>query len=77
VLLHSERLRREGSERATILVICPLRNLILDQLDEAKDLGIPATSSSFFRIDKRRMGNCILGARTCPQGRLSSMFKRK
>jgi len=44
VLLHSERLRREGPERATILVICPLRSLILDQLDEARDLGISATS---------------------------------
>lgn len=45
VLLHSERLRREGlTEKATILVISPLRSLIEEQLDEAKDLGIAATS---------------------------------
>ena len=42
----SEKFHRQGqlNRNATILVICPLRSLIEDQLTEVQDLGILASS---------------------------------
>ena len=47
VLLTSEKFHRQGqrNRNATILVICPLRSLIEDQLTEVQGLGILASSS--------------------------------
>lgn len=57
VMLHSERLRRQGStEKATLLVISPLRSLIEDQLDETRDLGITATSLPEASIESIKQG---------------------
>ena len=45
-LLTSEVFRRRGEfkRKSTILVICPLRSLIEDQLAEVRDLGISASA---------------------------------
>ena len=46
ILLTSEKFHRQGqlNRDATILVVCPLRILIEDQLTEVQDLGILASS---------------------------------
>ncbi len=45
-LLVTEKFKRQGVEKrdGTILVICPLRSLMEDQLREVADLGISASS---------------------------------
>ena len=55
-LLATEKFMRQGEEKrdGTMLVICPLRSLIEDQIREAADLGISASSlpeSSFEDVN--------------------------
>ena len=43
-------LRLKGkSHRLYVLVVCPLKSIIEDQIAEAKSMGIPAASADKFR----------------------------
>lgn len=59
VLLTSEKFKRQGqlNRNATILVICPLRSLIKDQLTEVQELGILASSLPEASEDDIKRGN--------------------
>ena len=39
----------ERKEPQTVLVVCPLKSIIEDQIAEAKSMGIPAASADKFR----------------------------
>ena len=44
----------EGEERQAVLVICPLKSMIEDQIAEAGSMGIPAASTQNISEDELR-----------------------
>ncbi|XP_022808271.1 putative ATP-dependent DNA helicase Q1 [Stylophora pistillata] len=52
----------EGEERQTVLVICPLKIIIEDQIAEAGSLGIPAASTEDISEDELRAAKFRLRA---------------
>lgn len=50
----------EGEERQTVLVICPLKSIIEDQIAEAGSMGIPAASTEDISEDELRAAKCQL-----------------
>ena len=61
VLLAGEKFHLQGkpNRNATILVICPLRSLIEDQLTVVQDLGISASSLPEASVEDTKGGNFI------------------
>ena len=82
-LLVTEKFKRQGVEKrdGTILVICPLRSLMEDQLREVADLGISASSlpeASFEDINNGKF-QVIYSSPECAleQGFINTCLKNK